>query len=470
MDYTRYVSTTTEPFQAVQYSLKKPSDGGFVYKISADGRFVDVNASLQGYSMFSGEIEHAAIGFIPWEQIEGYWEIKAGSDKKTIAEKIKDGTLEGFKENKEFNPEFKSKTGRGAVPALAGFGKDHPAYQYDYWKKFKDIPPEDAIEEIMEKVCAGNKPVVKRDNVCLKKMGYKGKTKSPSTPDQARQGKAAPEPGPDGKPSNPSESGQKKPPKKAPGSTDMGKTKMGSATEEKFLRLAEEMKEKEFVKLAEKKGLVATVENRWEKSLSEVETKALSSTKITPKLRKALGEMVNAGGKALAVAGMAVWTARVVDVFTTESTKWEQAAAVTALVPLVGCASEFGNQLNETGTDISAIQGVDVALCLVGYALLLGGVTAPLGIIVHLSRYLLQFFEPPPQLPSVQDIKSLRDKPWNYFIHKQLFTSLKDPSWRKKLEGAVALVALGVLSQGAEAIGMLEATEQVVLEGGSKES
>lgn len=63
----------------------------------------------------------------------------------------------------------------------------------------------------------------------------------------------------------------------------------------------------------------------------------------------------------------------------------------------------------------------------------------------------------------------MRDKAWQKLTHDKLITSLTSKTWRDMMEGALAIMALGLLFQGAEAIGMLEAGSRVVLEGDDKQ-
>lgn len=351
---------------------------------------------------------------------------KTGEIKK-VAENIASGEMKMTIHDGYDKAAFEGKRGSGKKTELAGFPKNHKAWEDAEFKAFKDKPVKDTFLDFLDLAC--KKSLAKRDaasSECFDVWNTrnKGKTSQPMKP---------------------------------PGSKDVV-----PATSGKVTRLAEELGEKEFLKLVEKKGLVATVEKGWKTSLVEVETKALSGTKIASKLRKTL----KTGAHVLSAAGIGLWVADVINVFTTESTDWDKAAAATALIPFVGCGTEFANRLTKTATkEVSALDGIDVSLCLLGDALLLSGVTAPLGFFVHLTRYLLQFFEQPPSLPSIQQLKDQRDKLWNAFIHGQLYNSLTDTSWRRKLEGAMAFVALDLLHQGAETIGMLEAGDQAVLEG-----
>lgn len=326
-EYTRYVSTSSSNeialfhiFKNKDFKSYKSRKVGYIYKIQADERFVDVNASLQGYTRFAGELEQAAIGYIPWEQVEGWYEIsyERMTDLQSGRVTVKEGEPNyPYFENPKFNPETVPKKGRGAEPGLAGFDAGHPACKYDFWGKWCDKPAADTLDKIMAEICTGGK----KESACLQKMGYAGNVDSSPARGRNRQGKVDLA----GTGSKPSESGPNQQPKKPSGAAEVA-----SAKEEKVIRLAEEIGEKKFARLAERKGLVATVEDRWKTSLDKVESKAL----------------FNAGGHALTAAGIGVWTTGAVDVFTTASTDLDKAVAITAVIPFVGCGTQLVQKLH----------------------------------------------------------------------------------------------------------------------------
>lgn len=242
---------------------------------------------------------------------------------------------------------------------------------------------------------------------------------------------------------------------------------MTPARQSELMALAETISEKEFNSIAKKNGLQAVVERRWKTTLPEARVKVLGYQKmslhVSPVTAQRLGVSVKVGTGALAAVGVGLYVKGVVDAFTTETTKWEKTAAVTAIVPFVGCVTNLVAQTEKENAEANAaLIGVDTSLCLLGDMLLLGGWTAPLGIIVHLIRYLIQFFEAPPSLPSYKEVTEMRDKPWRSFLDEHLTRNIASKSWRDKLEGALTVHALEIWSQACDRVGILKAGSQLI--------
>ncbi|RDA95701.1 hypothetical protein CP533_1165 [Ophiocordyceps camponoti-saundersi (nom. inval.)] len=239
-----------------------------------------------------------------------------------------------------------------------------------------------------------------------------------------------------------------------------GKGPVGKDTKH-LVKLAEEFSETEFSNLARKAGHAAIVERRWGKSLSEIRTKALRYVGISPPSSKSA--VLRVQKNVLTTIGYVVWIEQMVMAFATETSDWDKAAAVTLIIPFVGCGVGTYAKVEKNKEDVGALLAVDAGLCLLGDALLLGGSTAPFGILVHFVRFLIQLFEPPPRLPSLQAILKMREKPWRNFLDQHLTEFLTSKAWRDKLEGAVAIEALAIWSKAADVVGLLEASRQFQL-------
>ncbi|KID78744.1 Heat-labile enterotoxin IIA, A chain [Metarhizium brunneum] len=172
--FTRYVSTSADPATSLTFAVndEDPVEKGYIYKIHADKRMVDVNRSLGKYSPYPAQTEHAAIGFIPFEQIEGWWEVTYKHDfadpkvgKKT-QDKLRRGQLKHFHRNPHFSPNFQKLRGNGVAPQLAGFPRLSTAWDEDTWKQFKTLPVSKSLDDMIEAVCTGNG----NDN-CIKQLG-----------------------------------------------------------------------------------------------------------------------------------------------------------------------------------------------------------------------------------------------------------------------------------------------------------
>ncbi|KAM0743394.1 hypothetical protein ACQRIT_003571 [Beauveria bassiana] len=221
---TRYISTSADPGVALTFAVMDdmPDQKGYIYKIHADKRMIDVNRSLGKYSPYVAQKEHAAIGFIPYDQIEGWWEVTYNKDfsepkvGKESQEKLRHGKFKGFKMNPKYSKiSFQGLRGAGAAPQLAGFPKTSQAWQEDTWKQFKTQAVEKSLDELITSMCAGKGKSAKRDAGCMARLGHQdsihstgpSKPKTPNTP-------SIPE-GPDGKPTK-KEPVYKRPPSTRP--------------------------------------------------------------------------------------------------------------------------------------------------------------------------------------------------------------------------------------------------------------
>ncbi|RCI12133.1 hypothetical protein L249_0570 [Ophiocordyceps polyrhachis-furcata BCC 54312] len=224
--------------------------------------------------------------------------------------------------------------------------------------------------------------------------------------------------------------------------------------------LAKDIADKEFSDMARKAGHAAVVERRWGKSLPEIRSMALSYLGLSPTSPKSAALRVQSTG--LTAIGYVVWIEQMVVAFTTETSRLEKAVAVTMIIPFVGCGVSTYAKVEKKGR-LGEMLVIDASLCLLGDVLLLGGTTAPAGIIVHIVRFLIQVFEPPPRLPSLQEIVAMRDRPWHVFLDHHLTGFLCSKTWRDKLEGAIAIEALAIWSEAADVVGLLEASRHFVL-------
>ncbi|KHN95172.1 Heat-labile enterotoxin, A chain [Metarhizium album ARSEF 1941] len=228
---------------------------------------------------------------------------------------------------------------------------------------------------------------------------------------------------------------------------------LAAKAETELMALAETLSEKHLSAVTRRNGLKRLARGRWKMELSQVRTSVLGRVKLS--------EAWKVPTKGLAVAGVAAWAYGVVDAFTSESSGWDKAAAVTAIIPLAGCAANLVAGADDPNSE-GVLVAVDTGLCLLGDALLLGGASLPLGILVHVSRSLLQFFRAPPKLPSVQEILKMRDDPWQSFVDQHLTNFLASKAWRDKLEASVAVEALAIWSMAADYMGRLEAVGRTV--------
>ncbi|KJZ70085.1 hypothetical protein HIM_10525 [Hirsutella minnesotensis 3608] len=222
------------------------------------------------------------------------------------------------------------------------------------------------------------------------------------------------------------------------------------AKELEFTTAAERASEKEFGELAATHKLTAVAEGKWELSLSAVRARLLGYKPLGPGSPKILSP----GG-----ANLPFKIQGLVDAFSTNANALDRAVATASIIPIVGCAVQLGAYAQDG--QVTALEGVDLALCFLGDALLLGKVTAPLGIAVHVVRSMISAFVSPPDRPTRAELKSLRDKPWQAFLDEKLTRFLSSKAFRTKLESSVAIDSLAVLSEAGQAIGLLNAASQL---------
>ena len=162
--YTKYVSTTTEPGVAQKFATpfrgaqQGVEETGYIYRISTDAKFVDVAKSLGPENMikeFVPQAEHAAVGGIPFDQIEGWYKV-ADIGPEELAKLEQGEKLEHlFTANDKFDPKYTPLRGSGAQHQLAGFGKSGKgvkARTKQPWKQYKGDSVEKHLEEFRLKV------------------------------------------------------------------------------------------------------------------------------------------------------------------------------------------------------------------------------------------------------------------------------------------------------------------------------
>ncbi|KAG8410897.1 hypothetical protein J3459_016925 [Metarhizium acridum] len=96
--------------------------------------------------------KRAAIGFVPFEQIEGWWEVTYEHDfsNPQVGKKTQD--------------KLQKLGGSGEAPQLAGFPRLSTAWDEDTWKQFKALPVSKSLDDMIDALCTG------KDN-CIKQLG-----------------------------------------------------------------------------------------------------------------------------------------------------------------------------------------------------------------------------------------------------------------------------------------------------------
>ncbi|KAK9434694.1 Heat-labile enterotoxin, A chain [Metarhizium brunneum] len=237
------------------------------------------------------------------------------------------------------------------------------------------------------------------------------------------------------------------------------------ASEEQVKR-ANSVSENSFEKSAEKRlGKVpkSFEEKYGTNSYKELRTKALEYKPLepnSPKIRSG-GTGLSKVGKALGAVGGVLYVKGIIDAFRDHVSPLHFFAAVTSIVPFLGCAVETGASIEDkVPVGFIVAEGV---LCNVADALLLTPFW-PVGIALHLVNAVVKFFRPPPTPPTVLELAEKRDAAWAHALEDiyrytySAYETQKKSSFAFKTENALFFDSLNVLSESADTIGSLNAT------------
>lgn len=121
---TGYVSTSSDETRARRFAL-----GGYVYFVQGDRNLVDAAQVLGAYYQRPSEREFAALGGIPWNQIDGWRRVDgSGSYRGPFIENPDYAGDEAFSGNPNPDP--------AQVVPLAGFPYNHPAWGQAPWNQY----------------------------------------------------------------------------------------------------------------------------------------------------------------------------------------------------------------------------------------------------------------------------------------------------------------------------------------------
>ncbi|KAG8416840.1 hypothetical protein J3459_013562 [Metarhizium acridum] len=255
----------------------------------------------------------------------------------------------------------------------------------------------------------------------------------------------------------------------APGEKPVGEGKPGAkdipASEEQVKR-ANSVSEKAFEKSAEERlGKIpqSFEENYGTNSFKELRTKALGYKPLeptSPKLRSG-GTGLSKAGKALGVLGVVLYVKDIVDAFRENVSPLHFFAAVTSIIPFVGCATDAAaSAQDKVPAGFIVAEGV---LCGVADALLLTPFW-PVGVALHIVNAVVKFFRPPPTPPTVLELAAKRDAAWHQAledIYRYMYSAYgpsQKSSFAHKMESALFVNSLHILSESADTIGSLNAT------------
>ncbi|KAH8709210.1 hypothetical protein HC256_009133 [Beauveria bassiana] len=183
-----------------------------------------------------------------------------------------------------------------------------------------------------------------------------------------------------------------------------------------------------------------------------------ATTKFEP------GKPVTIAGGVLAtvaaVGGFGLWVDNVVRTFHAEVSRWDKAAALTAILPLVGCQVQAAAAEEHGQLDL-----LDHDLCVFADGLMMTGVGLIPGLAVQAFRSIRSTLLGK-QLPSANDLLRLRDQKWQDHLgsmNKSLFSD----DFASLVEADLMIEMSTALYDATNTLGRLQAGERVALMAGS---
>lgn len=478
-----YVSTAPDPnvaLEAAQVDDAELDGGRYLYRIRPSKRAIPINKSLGQRSPFPEQDEYAYLASIPFDDFDGYFTLTP-ANKDEVMEAIRRGEWLNNRYFTPMNPQPDAPT-EVAEPQykLAGFARDEAGvWDEATYAPFRGRRIADFAYEFLESVGLGNRVAALRTHETTRRAkandnswSYEyselheelvGSDDSDDSDGSDGSGDES-----DGSESSGDESDGPEPPAKRPRICE--RDGVICDADEELVAAAEAASEREFVDTMLARGLTPLAKASWDLSPADLRAKHLGYTRLvssSPELRAtSVGEVTSrlrglGGGTALAVL---MWAPGVIKSFVDDSSAWDRLAAVTSILPLAGCAANAA-----AGAD-----GIDSALCLLGDGLILagpltGGVSAAVGVVVHIVRSIVQAFQAPKELPTAEEVQKRRDDAWHSFLTKGLYNYTyshdyyfkgRATTFASKLEGALVVEAAGMLSVGARAVGAVNATSE----------
>lgn len=167
--------------------------------------------------------------------------------------------------------------------------------------------------------------------------------------------------------------------------------------------------EQVFGELAGKYGLKVVAPDGKQLAPSEIHARIRGYSKLSPEAKAKLRANLKSAGStakgALLVAGGVLWAKGVHDAFANDTTSLDKAAAITAIVPFVGCGTQAG-----AAADHGTFDADDTAACFGADALLVTPLW-PAGITLHGARYFTDKWKEA-QIPSITVFQQARDEAW----------------------------------------------------------
>ncbi|ODA78204.1 hypothetical protein RJ55_05584 [Drechmeria coniospora] len=169
---------------------------------------------------------------------------------------------------------------------------------------------------------------------------------------------------------------------------------------------------------------------------------------------------LKSAGTSLKMLGAGLYLHGVIEAFTHQTSAIDRVAAVTAIVPLVGCATSLAASGSHEA--IGSFEAVDTFFCVAGDVLLFTPY-APAGLAIHISRFfigLVRYLASGSSAERLRAATRARDDAWRMFLDEGLYRTLSSDEFGRKLGSVLAVESLAFLSEGAQTIGIFEASRQ----------
>ncbi|PHH83482.1 putative enterotoxin [Ophiocordyceps australis] len=161
LPFTKFVSTSSEPRMALEFADEFTNGPrsvwyGYLYKIAADWKMIDVEGSLKHRYSGPHRKEQSVVIGIPFNQIMGWYDLKNVdiewvTKTKEVMELLKRGeTLAGFIENKHFDKRYLETRGAGEKPQLAGFDPSDALWNTQPWSEFSERFAPEALKKYIQ--------------------------------------------------------------------------------------------------------------------------------------------------------------------------------------------------------------------------------------------------------------------------------------------------------------------------------
>ncbi|WP_169813678.1 glycosyltransferase [Nocardia pseudobrasiliensis] len=172
----------------------------------------------------------------------------------------------------------------------------------------------------------------------------------------------------------------------------------------------------EFQRLAGQHGLRVVARNGSVVSPRDIHVRFEGYMKLSPQTKAKFTNNLRTAGKAAggaaAAAGVALWAKGMYDTFSSDdAASWDKAAAITAIVPFVGCAVRATADSDRSSTGQNALE---LTKCLAMDALALSPLWPAVVVYAVVDFFVNQWKQA--QIPSLADFEQARKSAWEKYV------------------------------------------------------